>query len=69
MSTETTPSSILAALSIVKSGNHTHYAAGGYFICPTHQKHAKTPMPAGTAITCSKCLKRHAQLTAQAKVA
>jgi hypothetical protein len=69
MTTETTPASILATLTTVRSGTHTHFAAGGYFICPTHQKHNKTPVPAGTAVTCTRCQKRHAQLTERAKVA
>ena len=68
MTTETTPASILASLTVIKSGNHTHYAVGGYFLCPTHQNDRKVAMPGGV-VTCSKCKKRHAQLTEQAKVA
>ena len=60
-----TATEILASLTVSKSGNHTHYVAGGYFLCPTHQNYRLVPVQGG--VTCTKCLKRHAQLTEQAK--
>lgn len=63
----TTDLEILASLTVIKSGTHTHYATAGYFLCPTHQNDRKVSLPAGTPVTCSKCLKRHAVLTERSK--
>jgi len=60
-----TPAEILAGLTVIKSGKHSHFASQGYFLCPTHENDRKMTLPAGTAVTCSKCLKRLAQLQAQ----
>jgi len=63
----TTDLEILASLTVVKSGKHTHYTTQGYFLCPTHQNDRKVALPAGTPVTCTKCQKRHETLTARAK--
>lgn len=61
-----TAKEILASLGVAKSGKHSHYVSGSYFLCPTHQNDRKVSLPEGSEVTCSKCVKRLAVLTEQA---